>query len=46
MSDVVFIVKLGLISHPVLIYLLLSLNMILFNKIWSIAQVLEAGNWT
>ena len=40
-SDVLFIVKLGLISHLVFVYLLLILSMFLFNKICSKAQVLR-----
>ena len=41
MSDVVVNVKLRLISHLVLVYSLLTLNLLLFYKICSVAQVLS-----
>ena len=40
-SDTLFIAKLGLISHLVLVYLLLNLSMLLLNKICSTEQVLR-----
>ena len=38
--ELAFIAKLGLISHLVLVYLLLTFNMLLLNNICSIAQFL------
>ena len=38
--ELAFIAKLGLISHLVLVYLLLTFNMLLVNNICSIAQFL------